>query len=423
MNRALALLLSCCLLLSACTAPSAEAEATTSPIVESTVTPQPEPTSDSVVATPQPTETMEPAVIVAEPTVQFDKLNDPDLLPYMEDLIYDELVTALDSEDYFVENISAVYYSKEYLEEVMYNSQENIYFGYTLSELAGYFQGTQYVFTVDDDGNTIVQPFEEYDDSYDQMVTNVMTGTGVILVSVTVSVVTGGVAPAVSMVLAVSAKTGTIAALSSGALSGAIAGITTGIATDDMDEAIKAAAVAGSDSFKWGAITGILSGGIGQAVALKGATLGGLTMNEAAIIQRESKYPLELIKQFSSMDQYELCKEIGLTTQMVSGKTSLIQAIDLNYVDDLGNTNLQRMALGQAPLDATETAYQLHHVGQKVDSPLAILTYAQHMQDGNNSIWHIIGQAGEVHIDEAVWTAQRKAYWKDFAQLTIEGLI
>ena len=62
------------------------------------------------------------------------------LLPYLEDSIYSELVTALNSEDYFVENVNAIYISKEYLEEVAYNSQENIYFGYTLSELDSYFQ-------------------------------------------------------------------------------------------------------------------------------------------------------------------------------------------------------------------------------------------------------------------------------------------
>lgn len=161
---------------------------------------------------------------------EFSDLNDVNLLPYLEDSIYSELVTALNSEDYFVENVNAIYISKEYLEEVAYNSQENIYFGYTLSELDSYFQGTRYVFTLGDDGQTVVTEFQKYDDTYDQILKNVAIGTGVILVCVTVSIVTYGAgAPAVSMIFAASAKTGTIMALSSGVFSGVSAGVVKGI--------------------------------------------------------------------------------------------------------------------------------------------------------------------------------------------------
>ena len=234
---------------------------------------------------------------------EFSDLNDVNLLPYLEDSIYSELVTTLNSEDYFVENVNAIYISKEYLEEVAYNSQENIYFGYTLSELDSYFQGTRYVFTLGDDGQTVVTEFQKYDDTYDQILKNVAIGTGVILVCVTVSIVTYGAgAPAVSMIFAASAKTGTIMALSSGVFSGVSAGVVKGIETGDLNESMKAAALAGSEGFKWGAISGTIAGGAGEAIALKGATLNGLTMNEAALIQKESGYPLDVIKQFSSVN-------------------------------------------------------------------------------------------------------------------------
>ena len=64
----------------------------------------------------------------------------------MEDLIYRDTVSALNSADYLVSDVSAVYVSKEYLEELDYNSQSNIYFGYTLDELDAQFQGKRYVF-------------------------------------------------------------------------------------------------------------------------------------------------------------------------------------------------------------------------------------------------------------------------------------
>jgi len=93
---------------------------------------------------------------------------------------------------------------------------------------------------------------------------------GVILVCVTVSVVSGGVgAPAaVSMIFASAAKTGTVYALSSGTISAVAAGTITGIQTGDFEEAKKAAALVGSEGFKWGAITGVITGGATKAVEL-----------------------------------------------------------------------------------------------------------------------------------------------------------
>ena len=349
---------------------------------------------------------------------EFSDLNDANLLPYLEDSIYSELVTTLNSEDYFVENVNAIYISKEYLEEVAYNSQENIYFGYTLSELDSYFQGTRYVFTLGDDGQTVVTEFQKYDDTYDQMLKNVAIGTGVILVCVTVSIVTYGAgAPAVSMIFAASAKTGTIMALSSGVFSGVSAGVVKGIETGDLNESMKAAALAGSEGFKWGAISGTIAGGAGEAIALKGATLNGLTMNEAALIQKESGYPLDVIKQFSSIEQYQICQSAGLSPHMVNGNMALIRKIDLNYVDDMGRTNLQRMEQGIAALDPSGTPYELHHIGQHADSTLAVLTKAEHMQGGNNKIWHVFGEPSEVHGAGNTWDLQRQQFWKQLAKM------
>lgn len=370
------------------------------------------------------TETQLPAGSV--PEAGFSGMNDQNLLRYTEDVIYQNLVTSLDREEYFVENVSAIYISQEYIDELAYNSQANIYFGYTLQELSEQFQGKKYVFTLGDDGTTIVTEFEDYDDTYDRALKNVAIGTGVILVCVTVSVVSGGLgAPAISMIFAASAKTGTIMALSGGSIGGIFAGIVTGIQTGDMDEALKAAALAGSEGYKWGAFSGAVSGGIGQTIALKGATMNGLTMNQAATIQRESKYPLDVIKQFKSMEQYEICRDAGLKAVTVNGKTSLVRAIDLDYVDELGRTNLQRMQQGLAAIDpGSGVSYELHHIGQKTESTLAILTKAEHMQGGNNAIWHEFGIASEVHnaSTQSMWLVQKQSYWKQLAVLMEGGI-
>ena len=203
-------------------------------------------------------------ITVGEPVMpEFSGLDDTALVSYLEDSIYSQLVSALNSADYFVENVSAAYVSKEYLEEIAYNSQENIYFGYTLSEIDEQFQGTRFIFTLGDDGKTEVREFQKYDDTYDKIIRNVIIGSGVILLCVTVSVASGGLgAPAVSMIFAASAKSGAIIGLSSGLFSGVTAGVIKGIETHDMNEAVKAAAFAGSESLKWGAISGAVSGGL-----------------------------------------------------------------------------------------------------------------------------------------------------------------
>lgn len=395
----------------------------------------------------------------------FSELSDPALLDYVEQNVYAELSAQL-GPDYRVENVSATYISKEYLEEVAYNSQTNVFFGYSLADLDAQFQGTRYVFTLDEKNETTVVPFEKYDDTYDRVLRNVAIGTGVILVCVTVSVVSGGVgAPAVSMIFAASAKTGTIFALSSGAISTAFAGITKYMETGDLETSLKEGVLAGSESFKWGAISGSLIGGGSELILLKTAAKGGLTLNEVATILQDHNLPANFLKQIHSMDEYyellaladqgglaieelaTVCmttgyplevvrmfrnvgestvyfEQAGLYAQTINGEMCLVRSIDLTYQSELAGqtvTNLERMRLGYAAIDpVTGQPFQLHHIGQAVDSPLAILTPFEHTGGGNNAILHNMNiEAGQgVHslISNTEWTAQKMEFWMSFAE-------
>lgn len=349
------------------------------------------------------------------PDVEFSGLDDENLQRYLRDTLYTALVEDLDSDQYYVENVDTKYISKEYLKELAANSKENIYFGYTLSALEQQFQGTKYVFTVGDDGHTIVHAFEDYDDTYDRVVQNVAIGTGVILVCVTVSAVTGGVAPTVSMVFAVSAKTAAGAAVSGGAIGGSMAGISTAISTGDVSKAIDAAALGGSEGFKWGAIVGAVTGGAGEFSALRGATRNGLTINEAATIQKDAKYPLEIIRRFKSMDEYNIYKEAGLEAKLVNGKSALVRPIDPTIKDGNGLTNIERMKRGLAALDAEGNPYELHHVAQEKDGILAILTKAEHRGEGSFSKLYDLMRGSDVdHGPE--WAKEREGFWKSLAE-------
>lgn len=406
MKRILALVLCAALMLSGCapatqgnTAPTVTTEVTSPPAAEGETSKEPEELLQTQGTTTD---------------LHFKSLGDAELLSYVEENVYSELVGELDSDDYLVENIQAVYLSDEYIEELQYNSRENVFFGYTLSELDQLFQGQRYVFTLGEDGQTTVVPLVElYDDTYDQVLKNVATGTGVILVCVTVSVIAAPAAPAVSMIFATAATTGTTYALQSGGIAFIAAAVARGYQTQDFDEAMKAGALAGSEGFKWGAIIGASTGGIKETIGLKGATLNGLTMNEAAEIQKASHWPLEAIKSIHSVEEYNIYKAAELIPKkMADGSWLFMREIDWGALDSFGRTNAQRVLNGLAPLDATGTPFELHHIGQKADSPLAILTWAEHHAGGNFSVLHY-AEEGK-NVADAVWSAQKKEVWAAF---------
>ena len=430
MKRIIALILSCAICLTACGSAQSTESVSNNTETESVAETQ-DNTSESVeeeVSSTEKSETEEQAIASADPAVYQDiedqkiadenlDLSDENLQQYLRDRIYTEAIEEFDSDEYCVENVQTIYYSKEYIEQLAYNSQENLYFGFTQAELDSQFQGKKYVFTLDENtGETTVVEVESYEDhSTEEILKNVAIGTGVILVCVTVSVATGGTAPAVSMIFALGAKTGTAMALSGGAIGGLSAGLVKGYQTGSFSDAMNVAALGASDGFKWGAIVGALSGGATEAWGLHKATANRLKMNEAAAIQRESKYPLDLISQFKSKAEYEIYRDAGLRTQMVNGKLALVRDIDLNYKSSLPDgtevTNLQRMQRGYAPLDpATGKAYQLHHINQDPNGTLTILKEAEHQ--GNSSILNN-PDIVESKIDREAFSKIRKDFWTD----------
>lgn len=432
MKKLIAILLSGVLLLTGC-ANNVQIEPTTSNTssaqkadTESTANDLTEEKDGLIHVIVEDDESADDSEYVYEP--EFSSLNDSQLQAYVEDALYSELVSTLDSDKYYVENVSAVYVSQEYIDELTYNSKSNVYFGYTLEEIDAQFQGTRYVFTLGEDGDTIVQPFEEYDNTYEQIIKNVAIGTGVILVCVTVSVITTGAgAPAVSLIFATAAKTGTIMALSSATLGGVSAGIVTGIETGDMSQALKAAELAASDGYKWGAITGAITGGAGESIkyanamkALRGAPLN-ITIQEAAAIQMQTGYPAEVISQFHSVEEFKVFQEAGLKAQMINGKLALVRKdIDLyNIVDEMGRNNLARMQEGLSPIGIDDAGnvfkYELHHIGQESDATLAILTTNEH----DIPVLHGFKDVSE--IDRKSFDVVRKHFWKTMAEYLTEG--
>lgn len=313
----IAILLSCSLLFSACTTVSSEKSHVDDTSVQETQVDdsltgvedhQDTNSSSEDSDDPDKENNDEIGTVEDEQIPDFYGMNDPALLQYVEDTVYAGLVRDFSSEDYVIEDVEAIYYSEDYLQEVAFNSKSNIYFGYTLAELDEQFQGQRYVFTLGDDGKTIVTPFEAYDDTYDRVIRNVAIGTGVILICVTVSVVTAGTgtAPTVSLIFAAAAKSGTEFALSSAVISGVASGVITGIQAKDFDKALKAAALNGSESFKWGAISGVIVGGATEAITLSRAAKVSKAIDEPIAdpnIPEWRRAELRALKQYGGSEQ------------------------------------------------------------------------------------------------------------------------
>ena len=74
--------------------------------------------------------------------------------------------------------------------------------------------------------------------------------------------------------------------------------------------------------------------------------------------------------------------------------------------------------MGLAPIDSKSgKPLELHHLGQKSDSPLVELTEKEHRtgeyENGkkNQSLWHDNSKVTEVHGEGNTWNQERKDHW------------
>ncbi len=122
MKKLIAILLSGVLLLTGC-ANNVQIEPTTSNTssaqkadTESTANDLTEEKDGLIHVIVEDDESADDSEYVYEP--EFSSLNDSQLQAYVEDALYSELVSTLDSDKYYVENVSAVYVSQEYIDEL-----------------------------------------------------------------------------------------------------------------------------------------------------------------------------------------------------------------------------------------------------------------------------------------------------------------
>jgi hypothetical protein len=110
------------------------------------------------------------------------------------------------------------------------------------------------------------------------------------------------------------------------------------------------------------------------------------------------------------MEELNVYKEAGLCEREINGRTCLVRDdIDWNSKDINGCTNLERSERGLAPVDSQGCQYELHHVGQKPDGPLAELSREEH-RSKNMSVLH---DSEACKIDRNYYNnVERPEHWK-----------
>lgn len=140
----------------------------------------------------------------------------------------------------------------------------------------------------------------------------------------------------------------------------------------------------------------------------------GLTEEQKKEIQKKTGWSDEIINNIGSMEEAEIYMKAGLKEVEINGKKCLIrQDIDMNQTDEDGISNKERMKRGLPPITKNGERVELHHIGQKKDSPLAELTMEQHRGTGNDTILH--NKTKESEIDRTEFGKERKEHWKDRA--------
>jgi hypothetical protein len=138
----------------------------------------------------------------------------------------------------------------------------------------------------------------------------------------------------------------------------------------------------------------------------------GLTDEQKEKLRELTGWSDEILDAIGSWEEAEIYMKAGLKEVEINGKKCLIRDdIDLDQEDEDGITNRERMERGRPPITKDGEEVELHHIGQKQNSPLAELTMEQHRGVGNDTILH--DKTKETKIDRNEFGKERHDHWKD----------
>lgn len=151
-----------------------------------------------------------------------------------------------------------------------------------------------------------------------------------------------------------------------------------------------------------------------------------MTFAEKMDIHLKTGWSDRIISNIDSMAEACIYIKAGLKEAVVGGRPALIRT-DIEwsafncrkewlktYLTDWGKwedyNNADLIGEGYPPRDSKGDPYELHHIGQRQNSPLAELTCDEHKSGGNFNILHKSGKESE--IDRGDFDDEKSAYWQ-----------
>lgn len=149
-----------------------------------------------------------------------------------------------------------------------------------------------------------------------------------------------------------------------------------------------------------------------------------VVMKDSRAIKEVTGWSDVIVDAIGSDEEAAIYIAAGLVEKVVNGRAALVNPAidgrafncrpewlrdrlkDYERLRDWNNADL--MGEGYPPRDENGDPFELHHIGQRQDSPFAELTWAQHMGDGNNVVLH---RKRESEIDRQQFEHEKAAHW------------
>lgn len=150
-----------------------------------------------------------------------------------------------------------------------------------------------------------------------------------------------------------------------------------------------------------------------------------LTAAEQSEVMSRTGWSADTVKYIRTMEEARIYMNARLVERCIGGRPALVRTdidwsafacrhewlkerlADWDSWQDYNNADL--IGEGWPPRDKNGDPYELHHIGQRQDSPYAELTWQEHMGDGNNAILH---PTRESSIDRQQFDDEKSAHWQ-----------
>jgi hypothetical protein len=125
-------------------------------------------------------------------------------------------------------------------------------------------------------------------------------------------------------------------------------------------------------------------------------------------IESESPFSKAINGYIRNLSELNIYKGRELQEGVINDKSCLLnKEIDPSIIDENNKSNLSRMKDGLAPIGSDGKLMDLHHIGQKPDSPLGELTKTDHQE--NSGVLHT---RDESQIDRSKFDIEKANHWK-----------